>query len=142
MRSLIFLCFALLLAAPVFAHDASDIVGKWTTIDDETKEKKSTVEIYKGSDGKYYGKIVELLAPTDHDTCIKCKGTLKNKPLVGLQIINGMKKSGKEFKDGTIVDPASGKEYKCNIRRDGKKLHVRGFIGFSLIGKTQVWEKQ
>lgn len=141
MRKLFFLCLALFVVAPVFAQDANDIVGKWKTIDDNTKEAMSVVEIYKGSDGKYYGKIVELLAKTDHDTCIKCKGNLKNKPLVGLQIINGMKKTGNEFKEGSIIDPASGKEYKCNIRRDGDKLRVRGFIGFAAIGKTQVWEK-
>lgn len=142
MKKLIFLCLALFAAAPIFAQDATEIVGKWETIDDETKEAKSIVEIVKGSDGKYYGKIIELKVKSDHSTCVKCKGDRKNKPLVGLEIIRGMKKSGSEYKEGTILDPASGKEYKSTIKREGNKLHVRGYVGIPTFGRTQVWNKK
>jgi len=122
----------------VFAQ-ANDIVGKWTTIDDDTGKPKSIVEIFKKSDGKYYGKIVQLMQKPEHETCVACKDDRKDKPLVGLEIIRGLKKDGKDFTGGTITDPKNGKTYKCTITRDGDKLNVRGYLGFSLIGRTQTW---
>jgi uncharacterized protein (DUF2147 family) len=56
-----------------------------------------------------------------------------------MEIIRGMKKDGADFSGGTITDPKTGKTYKCNISRDGEKLNVRGYIGFSLIGRSQTW---
>lgn len=119
----------------------AQIEGKWKTIDDESGQAKSIVEIYKGSNGQYYGKIQQLLMKPEHATCIKCSDDRKNKPLVGLEIIRGLQKDGNEFSGGTITDPKTGKTYKCTIKRDGDKLNVRGYIGFSLIGRTQTWQK-
>lgn len=119
----------------------AQIEGKWKTIDDESGQAKSIVEIFKGQDGQYYGKILQLLMKPEHENCVKCSGNLKNKPLIGLQIINGLKKDGESFDGGTITDPKSGKTYKCSIKKDGDKLNVRGYIGFSLIGRTQTWYK-
>ncbi len=127
------------LTAGVFSF--AQIEGKWKTIDDETGKAKSIVEITKKSDGKYYGKIVQLLAKPSHNTCIDCKGDRNGKPLIGLEIIRGLEKKGDEFTGGTIVNPKGGKEYKCTIKRDGDKLNVRGYVGFSLIGRTQTWHK-
>lgn len=118
---------------------AQNIVGKWTTIDDQTNKPKSVVEIFQKSDGKYYGRIIKLFQKPEHETCVACKGDLKNKPLIGLEIINGLKKDGDEFTGGTITDPKSGKTYKCTITREGNKLNVRGYVGFSLMGRTQTW---
>ncbi len=118
----------------------AQIEGKWKTIDDETKEAKSIVEIYKKSDGKYYARISKLLQKPENANCVKCTDDRKNKPLVGLEIIRGLKKDGGEFSGGTITDPKSGKSYKCIIKREGNKLHVRGYVGFAAIGRTQVWE--
>lgn len=120
----------------------AQIEGKWKTIDDETGKPKSIVEIFKKSDGKYYGRIVQLLAKPEHETCVKCSDDRKNKPLVGLEIIRGLKKDGEEFTGGNITDPKNGKTYKCTITKDGtEKLNVRGYIGFSLIGRSQTWYK-
>lgn len=119
----------------------AQIEGKWKTIDDQTNQAKSIVEIYKKSDGKYYGKISQLLAKPANANCVACKDDRKNKPLVGLEIIRGLEKDGNEFTDGTITDPKSGKTYKCTITRDGDKLNVRGYVGFSLLGRTQTWQK-
>lgn len=119
----------------------AQIEGKWKTIDDETGQAKSIVEIYKTSDGKYNGKILQLLAKPEHETCVKCTDDRKNKPLIGLEIIRGMSKDGSDFSGGKITDPKSGKTYKCTIKREGDKLNVRGYIGFSLIGRTQTWYK-
>lgn len=120
---------------------SAQIEGKWKTIDDETGKAKSIVEIFKKNDGKYYGKIQQLMQKPTNDNCVKCKDDRKNKPLIGLEIIRGLEKNGDEFTGGTITDPKNGKTYKCTITRDGNKLNVRGYIGFSVIGRTQVWQK-
>lgn len=139
MKKFIITCFILLLTIASHAQSSSDIVGKWTTIDDETGQAKSIVEIFKKSDGKYYGKILKLLQKPENDNCVNCKDDRKNKPLLGLEIIRDLKKEGNEFTGGTITDPKTGKPYKCTITRNGEKLNVRGYIGFSLIGRTQTW---
>ena len=119
----------------------AQIEGKWKTIDDETGKPKSIVEISKDSKGKYVGKIVQLLIKPENANCVKCKDDRKNKAILGLEIIRGMKKDGSEFEDGTITDPKTGKTYKCIIKREGDKLNVRGYVGFSLIGRSQTWSK-
>lgn len=119
----------------------AQIEGTWKTIDDETGQAKSYVQIWKSSNGKYYGKITKLLQKPENNNCVKCSDDRKNKPLIGLEIIRGLEKDDDEFTGGTITDPKTGKTYKCTITRDGDKLNVRGYIGFSLIGRTQTWHK-
>ncbi|MBN9384936.1 MAG: DUF2147 domain-containing protein [Chitinophagaceae bacterium] len=119
----------------------AQIEGEWKTIDDETKQPRSIVEISKKSDGKYYGKVSQLLITPEDPNCSKCKDDRKGKPILGMEVIRGLKKDGDEFTGGTITDPKTGKVYKCTITREGNKLNVRGYIGFSLIGRTQIWEK-
>ncbi|WP_144282496.1 DUF2147 domain-containing protein [Chryseobacterium echinoideorum] len=119
----------------------AQIEGKWKTIDDETKQAKSIVEIYKKSDGKYYGKVSQLLIKPADPNCSGCKDDRKGKPILGMEIIRGLAKDGDEFTGGTITDPKTGKTYKCTITKDGDKLNVRGYMGFSLLGRTQVWQK-
>ncbi len=119
---------------------AQSVVGKWKTIDDETGEAKSVVEIYQ-QNGKIYGKVVDILNPEKRDgLCEKCKGNRKNKPVLGMQIIDGLTKDDDEYSDGKILDPEKGKEYKCKIwldEDDGNKLYVRGYIAF--FYRTQNW---
>ena len=125
--------------AGVFSTQAQ-VTGKWKTIDDETKEAKSIVEVYE-KDGKIYGKVVEILNPSKKDSkCQNCKGEDKDKPILGLTIIKGLKKDGNEYTDGDILDPQKGKLYSCTIKLDGNdKLSVRGYMGISLIGRSQTW---
>ena len=137
MKKLAFAFFALLFSVLSYAQ----IEGKWKTIDDEPGKPKSIVEIFKKSDGKYYGKIVQLLQKPENNNCVKCTDDRKNKPLVGLEIIRGLKKDGSEFTDGTITDPKKGKTYKCTVTRNGDKLNVRGYVGISLIGRNQTWHR-
>lgn len=126
----------------VFSLSAQSIIGKWKTIDDATGKEKSIVEIYK-QDQKYYGKIVELLNPSsENPLCEKCSGDRKNKPITGMVFLTDMQEKAGEFSGGKILDPQSGKEYKCTIKLNGDdKLDVRGFVGISLIGRTQVWSR-
>jgi len=119
----------------------AQIEGKWKTVDDETGQAKSIVEITKKPNGQYSGKIVKLLQKPETENCVNCTGDRKNKPILGMEIIRGLKKSGDEFTDGTITDPKSGKTYDCTITKSGDKLNVRGYVGFSLLGRTQTWYK-
>ncbi|HVG57305.1 MAG TPA: DUF2147 domain-containing protein [Hyalangium sp.] len=132
----------LLFASSALAQEASPI-GRWTTIDDETKKPKSIIAIYE-ENGKLFGKIEKLfLEPHEKPdpVCDKCEGALKNQPIVGMVILRDLKKDDDEWTGGTILDPGNGKTYKCKIAVEdgGKKLKVRGFIGLSLIGRTQRW---
>ena len=125
-----------------WVHAQDEIIGKWKTIDDETGKAKSIVEIYK-QDGKYYGKIVQLLTEENKDgVCRTCKGKYANKNIIGLVILKDLKYDAddKEWKDGTIMDPKTAKEYSVYLELvEPDKLKVRGYIGFSLIGRTQYW---
>jgi len=118
----------------------AQIEGKWKTIDDETKQAKSIVEIYKKGD-QYFGKISQLLIKPANPNCTACKDDRKNKPILGMEIIRGLKKDGDEFTGGTITDPKTGKTYKCAITRSGDNLNVRGYVGLSFIGRSQTWQK-
>jgi len=127
---------AMLFATSIFAQSP---VGVWKTIDDETGQAKSYVKIYEAN-GVLYGQIQELLTPGDKGKlCDKCPGQMKDKPIEGLTIIWGMKKDGEEWTGGQIMDPKNGKIYSCKLRVEGSKLIVRGFLGFSLIGRNQTW---
>lgn len=128
---------------------ANSAVGRWKTIDDETKEAKSIVVITE-VDGQLVGKIEKLFRKEGEDQnpkCDKCSGDKKDQPIIGMQILKGLKKDkGSETKwsGGEILDPKNGKTYSCKIEviEDGKKLKLRGFIGFSLLGRTQIWERE
>jgi uncharacterized protein (DUF2147 family) len=116
------------------------VVGKWKTIDDETGQEKSIIEIYE-KDGKIYGKVIEIL-DIEHkkSVCSNCSGTDKDKPILGMTVIKGLKKDEDEYNSGKILDPKNGKLYKCYITLENKdKLKVRGYIGISLFGRTQYW---
>lgn len=125
---------------------ASGIVAKWKTIDDETGKPKSIVEIYEDN-GNYSGRILKLFKePSEEQNpkCDQCNGDKKDKPIIGMQILSGLKKDGEKFSSGDIMDPKNGKTYSCKAEliENGAKLKLRGFIGFSLLGRTQTWIRE
>ena len=138
---------ALSLVASFALANSTTAIGTWKTIDDETGNVKSLVEITE-ADGQLTGKVVKLFRKLDEDQdpkCDKCSGDKKDKPMMGLQILWGLKKdSDTKWSGGEIMDPKKGKTYSCKMElvEDGKKLKVRGFLGFSLLGRTQTWERQ
>lgn len=121
---------------------AQTITGEWETYDDVTQEKKALIEIYE-TQGRYFAKIVKSYISDQNAVCDNCKGTKKGKPIAGLVIIENLKEDGDEFNGGTIMDPENGKTYKCYLElMDDGKLKVRGYIGFSLLGRTQYWRRK
>ena len=115
-------------------------VGTWKTVDDKTGEAKSHIEIYK-KDGKLYGKITKLLQKPQDTVCEKCSGKKKNKPLVGMIVIDNLEAYKDYWQGGTILDPESGNEYGCSIwfeKDNAKELKVRGKHWTGLY-RTQTW---
>ena len=124
-----------------FTLNGQSIIGQWETYDDKTKEKKAVIEIYQ-TDNLYFGKIVKSFSLEKNALCENCKGINKNKPIIGLVIIENIKKDGNEFNGGTVLDPDNGETYKCNLKLINNKLEVRGYLGFSLFGRTQYWVRK
>lgn len=124
----------------VNSYQTNQIEGVWITQDDETGKKKSEVLLYK-NEGKLYGKILNLLLEEDKGKlCVNCKGENKNLAIEGMVIVEGLELNGKTWEEGTILDPKSGKTYSCYITFENDNiLKVRGYIGFSLLGRTQKW---
>jgi uncharacterized protein (DUF2147 family) len=123
---------------------AQSCLGYWITIDDESGLKKSIVELYK-KDGKMYGKVVYIYKrgkDGPHSLCDECEGYLKNKPVMGMQIVKDLNWDGSEWEGGTILDPDNGKVYDAKIwinPENYAKLNVRGYIG--PFFRTQTWIK-
>ena len=138
--------FVLLLGALLTAQASESPVGLWRTIDDKTGKEKSLVRIVEAN-GELRATIEKLFREPHEEpnpNCDKCPGERKNKPVLGMMIMTGLKKVGSEFEGGEILDPANGKIYRVKMwtAEGGKKLNVRGFIGVSLIGRTQVWVRE
>ena len=129
----------------VWAADAALLTptGRWKTIDDKTGKPKAIVQIYS-ENGKLFGKIEATLDPNAKKICDKCKDERKNQPIVGMTIVRGMTAHGEEYGGGEILDPDNGSVYRCKMRLEdkGAKLSVRGFIGISLIGRSQIWTRE
>ena len=125
------------------AHAQAIPAGLWKTIDDETKQEKSLVRISEAG-GVYIGRIEKLLDPTKQGTlCDKCSDERKDKPVLGMVIIKGVKPSDDagRWDGGEILDPNNGKTYKVRLTPTdgGKELEVRGYVGAPLLGRTQTW---
>lgn len=117
------------------------IVGVWLN-----STGKGQIQIYKQGN-KYYGKLIWLKEPNDEKGKPRLDANnpndeLKTKPLLGLIILRDFKHDDDEWKGGRIYDPQNGKDYKCFMKlKDNKTLNVRGYIGISLLGRTEVWTR-
>lgn len=133
--------FVVLLSAS-FILNGQTIFGKWNSFDEDTNEIESVIEVYE-KDGKAFAKIVKITDPERQEaTCFKCKGSRKDQKILGMDILTGLKKKEDEWSGGKILDPKNGKEYKCYIKLlDDNTLKLRGYIGFSLLGRTAIWKR-
>ncbi len=136
---------ALALVATVGTVSAqSTPVGVWKTIDDKTKTERAQIRVVE-TGGVYSGKIEKLLAADAKQdaVCDKCTDDRKDKPMIGLEVIRGVKRADAEntWEGGTILDAAEGKIYKVRMQTadGGKKLEVRGYVGMPMLGRTQTW---
>lgn len=142
MRKIILLL--LIAAIPLFATNQNPDqhkftpIGVWENIDDKTGDAASHIKLYE-KDGIMYGKIIKLIKDPPDSKCDKCRGELKDKPVIGMDIIWGMKKHDRMWKGGRILDPANGKDYICKmwVEDNGEKLKVRGYLAFFF--RTQYW---
>lgn len=136
MKKLLFFFLATITAASLRAQSP---LGIWKTIDDETGEAKSHIEIFE-HEGKAYGKIVKLLKSSPDKICEKCPDERKNQPLLGMILVVNMVKKDGYYQGGSILDPEKGKWYNCKFwLKDGdpNALSVRGSVG--PFYRTQTW---
>ena len=141
MKSL-FLATTLMLASSLVAAAGSP-VGTWLSIDDKTRQERSIITVSE-ENGELKGVVEKLFDQPGDDPahlCKECKGERKDKPIIGMTILWGLKKDGDTWSGGEILDPKNGKIYRCKmtLSKDGNSLDVRGFIGISLLGRTQTW---
>ena len=121
-------------------------VGRWKTIDDDSGEAKSIIEIYR--DGKTYkGKIAEILTGNDDAVCTECDGEREGKPILGMVIIEDLSVDNDEpgeWEGGRILDPQSGSDYRLSVwfeDGNGEELYVRGKHWTGLY-RTQKWIRE
>ncbi|MEX0288392.1 MAG: DUF2147 domain-containing protein [Flavobacteriaceae bacterium] len=120
---------------------AQSIFGRWKTIDDRTGQPKAVVNVYE-EDGLMYGKIEAILEEGKEDAvCVKCDGERKDQPIVGMTIIEGLKKNeDDEWKGKTLFDPEQAMTFRCKVwlnPDNSNELKVRGYLAF--LYRTQTW---
>lgn len=147
--SIILVIILFIFTVKILCQNAADITGYWLTLDKNTNEPKSQIEIFRNNDGKYYGRIVWLKKPLKNNQPLKDENNpeeeLKNRTILGLQILYGLEFTDGIWEDGKIYDPESGSIYKCKAwfeDNDRNILYMRGYIGFSLIGRNVQWIRE
>jgi len=141
---LVVLASALIVGTALASDDSP--AGRWISIDDKDGKPRSVIEIADLPSG-LQAKIVQIYdRPGDNPRhlCRKCKGELKDKPVIGMMVINGLKRDGDQWDGGTILDPGSANVYSAKLRLidGGQKLEVRGYLGISLFGRSQTWVRE
>jgi uncharacterized protein (DUF2147 family) len=130
--------------APATANDPASPIGLWKTIDDKTGNARAIVRIYEQG-GKLFGRIERSFTPgAENRVCEECKDERKDQPIIGLVIIRNIQSKDGEYAGGDILDPDTGTIYRCkfHLDQDGTRLIVRGYIGISLLGRSQTWQRQ
>lgn len=142
-----FALLVLLLCLPADPTPASATAatptGLWQTVDDHTQRARALVRIDEHH-GLLSGRIVRLFRDPGEDPdprCESCNGSRRNQPVLGMTILWDMRRDGNVWDGGRILDPETGDIYRCRLHLidDGKRLQVRGYIGFALFGRTQTW---
>ena len=130
--------------SPVSAAEPT-ATGLWEQVDENSGQPESWFKIEERN-GVYEGKIVKIFFKPGEDpnwVCDQCQGADKGRPVQSLTLIRGMQRNGNSYENGTIMDPRDGKVYRALMRLtpDGQKLEVRGYLGISLFGRSQVWNR-
>lgn len=116
-------------------------VGTWTTIDDKTGKKRAEVRLNVSDSGELTGTIIRVYTQKgDTGICKNCPGDLKDKPIKGLKFVWGLKeKKHNIWTGGHVLDAKSGKIYHAKMTVKDNRLYMRGYVGLSMLGRTQVW---
>jgi uncharacterized protein (DUF2147 family) len=131
-------------ASPV-TYDHKTAAGFWQQSDDDGFV--GGWFYFSEKNGLYEGRLVKMFkkpgSPDFSEKCEKCEGDQKNAPMLGLTIVKGMKRDGRNYEEGSILDPRDGTLYHAQMKlsADGKELEVRGYLGIPLLGQTQVWKR-
>jgi uncharacterized protein (DUF2147 family) len=131
-------------STPGVSTPGASPLGLWKTFDDKTGSARGIVRVYE-ENGKLFGRIERSFTPgSEKRVCEVCTDERKSQPIIGLLIIRDMKGSDGEYSGGDILDPDTGSVYRCKFHLDdsGTRLILRGFIGISLLGRTQTWLRQ
>ena len=140
-----FLMVLLFTFAPYVIAASSSAAGLWKTIDDKTGKPRSLIRISENN-GEFSAVVEKglLEGDTGEKVCDKCTDERKGQKIIGMTIASGLKEKNGIYEGGRILDPDNGKIYKCKMKLDetGDKLEVRGFIGFSLLGRSQTWLRE
>jgi uncharacterized protein (DUF2147 family) len=142
--SLAILMIAALHGSNSWAADSDSPIGLWKTFDDKTGAARAIVRIYE-QDGRLFGRIEQSFTPGGESrVCGLCTDERKDKPIIGLIIIRNVKLADEDFSGGDILDPENGSVYRCkfHLEDNGARLIVRCYIGISLLGRTQNWQRQ
>ena len=120
--------------------------GLWKTYSDRSGLADGLVRIVEVN-GAFEGTVEKVLSPPAPDPnprCEDCSGALKDKPVVGLRILRGLRPDGEGYSGGEILDPDDGRVYRCRARLldGGRRLEVRGYLGIPFFGRTQVWQRE
>ena len=140
----LFIVIMLLLGAGNLKAQTNDaITGSWRTFDDETNQPAAIVLISE-KNGLFSGLVTKLLDPSALLTCEKCTDSRKGKPVIGMEILTGLKKTADSYTGGQILDPDNGEIYRATIQLidQGNKLELRAYIGIPLLGRTQTWTRE
>lgn len=139
----------LLISCGVLAANPTPI-GTWRTFDDHTHQPRSIIQI-SDHNGELRGIVKQVLNATAKEIardgnpprCSQCSGARKNQSIIGMTIMWGMHKDGESWTGGHILDPNKGSIYKVTLTllADGRQLKVRGYVGLSLLGRSQIWER-
>ena len=135
----------LVMALGRFSAAEPTAVGVWEQVDERSGKAESWFRIIE-SNGVYEGTIIKIFfkpGESEDFRCEKCEGAERGAPVLGMKLIKGMHKHGNSYEDGTITDPRDGSVYHALMRlsADGRKLEVRGYLGISLFGRSQVWNR-
>ena len=126
---------------PQLTPKLQNAIGHWQVVNSDGSPG-GHVDTYL-VDGKLFGRVTEVRpGRTPRDVCDKCSGEYKNQLILGMILMRNFRQQGDDWVDGTVVDPENGKEYKGKIWAIGKDtIRMRGFIGISLLGRTETWTR-
>jgi len=136
-------CILAFEATQLSAQTSDSIVGTWMTFDDDTNLPAAIVQITE-KNGVFSGVITKILDLSALPNCEKCTDNRKGKPVLGMEILTGLKRTGDSYSGGQILDPDDGEIYRAEmkLKDQGGKLDLRAYIGIPLLGRTQTWIRE